>query len=101
MFASIDSLGDGSAIDPGAFDHVILDEAHHAAADSWEKLLDRVAPKELLGLTGTPERADGPTMSVTSHGRGSATFASGTPFRTRSCHFAITCSTWKAPTSAT
>ena len=27
--------------------------------DSWEKLLDRVAPKELLGLTGTPERADG------------------------------------------
>ena len=59
VFASIDSLGDGSAIDPGAFDHVILDEAHHAAADSWEKLLDRVAPKELLGLTGTPERADG------------------------------------------
>ena len=38
---------------------MILDEAHHAAADSWEKLLDRVAPKELLGLTGTPERADG------------------------------------------
>ena len=59
VFASIDSLGDGAAIDPAGFDHVILDEAHHAAADSWEKLLDRVAPKELLGLTGTPERADG------------------------------------------
>ena len=59
VFASIDSLGDGAAIDPAAFDHVILDEAHHAAASSWEKLLERVAPKELLGLTGTPERADG------------------------------------------
>ena len=59
VFASIDSLGDGAAIDPAAFDHVILDEAHHAAANSWEKLLERVAPKELLGLTGTPERADG------------------------------------------
>ena len=35
VFASIDSLGDGAAIDPAAFDHVILDEAHHAAAESW------------------------------------------------------------------
>jgi superfamily II DNA or RNA helicase/HKD family nuclease len=59
VFASIDSLGEGAVIDPAAFDHVILDEAHHAAARSWEALLERVAPKELLGLTGTPERADG------------------------------------------
>ena len=49
VFASIDSLGEGAAIDPAAFDHVILDEAHHAAANSWEKLLARVAPKQLLG----------------------------------------------------
>jgi superfamily II DNA or RNA helicase/HKD family nuclease len=59
VFASIDSLGDGADVDPAIFDHVILDEAHHAAAGSWEKLLQRVAPKQLLGLTGTPERADG------------------------------------------
>ena len=59
VFASIDSLGESAAIDPAAFEHVILDEAHHAAANSWENLLERVAPKELLGLTGTPERADG------------------------------------------
>jgi superfamily II DNA or RNA helicase/HKD family nuclease len=59
VFASIDSLGDRSTVDPAAFDHVILDEAHHAAAHSWDRLLDRVAPKQLVGLTGTPERADG------------------------------------------
>jgi superfamily II DNA or RNA helicase/HKD family nuclease len=59
VFASIDSLGEGAVIDPSAFDHVILDEAHHAAANSWEALLERVRPKELVGLTATPERADG------------------------------------------
>ena len=59
VFASIDSLAEGGTIDPATFDHVVLDEAHHAAASSWEGLLKRVAPKQLLGLTGTPERADG------------------------------------------
>lgn len=59
VFASIDSLGSNSAIDPAAFDHVVLDEAHHSAANTWEDLLTIVRPKELVGLTATPERADG------------------------------------------
>jgi superfamily II DNA or RNA helicase len=59
VFASIDSLGDNSPIDPGSFDLVILDEAHHSAAEKWDRLLARIRPRELLGLTGTPERADG------------------------------------------
>jgi len=58
VFASIDSLGNG-AIDPSCFDMVILDEAHHASAKTWTDLLSRIRPHELLGLTGTPERADG------------------------------------------
>jgi superfamily II DNA or RNA helicase/HKD family nuclease len=61
VFASIQSLnatGVG-AIDPEHFDVVIVDEFHHAAAPSYEALLDRVRPRELLGLTATPERADG------------------------------------------
>ena len=57
VFASIDSLADD--FDLSKFDMVVLDEAHHSAADTWTTLLDRVQPKELLGLTGTPERADG------------------------------------------
>jgi superfamily II DNA or RNA helicase/HKD family nuclease len=59
LFASIDSLGEDSGIDVAGFDMVVLDEAHHTAADSWQALLDRVRPRELVGLTGTPERADG------------------------------------------
>ncbi len=38
---------------------MIVDEFHHAAAPSYDRLLQRLAPTELLGLTATPERADG------------------------------------------
>ena len=41
------------------FDYVVLDEAHHAAAASYQRILDHVRPQVLLGLTATPERADG------------------------------------------
>ena len=38
---------------------VICDEFHHAAAASYERVLNLVTPVELLGLTATPERSDG------------------------------------------
>ncbi len=38
---------------------MIVDEFHHAAAPSYEALLEHLKPVELLGLTATPERADG------------------------------------------
>lgn len=56
VFASIESLGDE---DVSGFEMVIVDEAHHSAARTWDALLRRIAPRELLGLTGTPERTDG------------------------------------------
>jgi superfamily II DNA or RNA helicase len=61
VFASIQSLNQSSldALDPAHFDVVIIDEFHHAAAPSYKALLERIAPRELLGLTATPERADG------------------------------------------
>ena len=61
VFASIQSLNaaDLSLLDPGHFDVVIVDEFHHAAATSYEKVLDHLQPVELLGLTATPERSDG------------------------------------------
>lgn len=58
VFASVQSL-DGAALDPGQFQHVIVDEVHHAAAKSYDGLLRRLSPRELVGLTATPERADG------------------------------------------
>ncbi|MCA9621823.1 MAG: DUF3427 domain-containing protein [Myxococcales bacterium] len=61
VFASIQSLrAAGFAhLAPDHFDVVVVDEFHHAAADSYRALLAHVTPHELLGLTATPERADG------------------------------------------
>ncbi len=61
VFASIQSLNASGveAIDPSHFDVVVVDEFHHAAAASYERLLTRLQPVELLGLTATPERSDG------------------------------------------
>jgi len=41
------------------FDYVVVDEFHHAEAASYKRLLAHVRPKVLLGMTATPERADG------------------------------------------
>ncbi len=61
VFASIQSINanEVASLDPGQFDVVIVDEFHHAAASSYEALLDHLRPKHLLGLTATPERSDG------------------------------------------
>ncbi|MBW3650393.1 MAG: DUF3427 domain-containing protein [Actinobacteria bacterium] len=61
VFASIQSLTAGGIdrIPPDHFDVVIVDEFHHAEAATYQRLLEHVQPKVLLGLTATPERADG------------------------------------------
>lgn len=61
VFASIQSLNASGVtkLAPDHFDVVIVDEFHHAAAASYQRLLDHVRPVELLGLTATPERSDG------------------------------------------
>ena len=61
VFASVQSLSANSLehLDPSHFDVVIVDEFHHAAASSYERVLARLQPRELLGLTATPERSDG------------------------------------------
>ena len=43
---------------PDAFDYLIIDEAHHAAAETYQKVLAYFTPRFTLGLTATPERAD-------------------------------------------
>lgn len=40
------------------FDYVVVDEVHHAAADSYRRILATIEPCFLLGLTATPDRAD-------------------------------------------
>ena len=41
------------------FDLLILDEAHHFAAEEWLALVQAFGAKKLVGLTATPERGDG------------------------------------------
>lgn len=61
VFASIQSLTTAGldSLVPDHFDIVIIDEFHHAAADTYRRVLEHVRPRELLGLTATPERSDG------------------------------------------
>ena len=41
-----------------AFDYLIIDEAHHASAETYQKVLAYFKTRFTLGLTATPERAD-------------------------------------------
>ena len=44
---------------PDDFDYLIIDECHHASAKSYTTILSYFKPAFTLGLTATPERADG------------------------------------------
>ncbi len=44
---------------PDMFDIVVVDEAHHAAAQSYRKILAHFKPRLTLGFTATPNRGDG------------------------------------------
>ena len=61
VFASVQSLSIDrlQEMNPNHFDVLVIDEFHHAAADSYSRVLGHFQPAELLGLTATPERADG------------------------------------------
>jgi len=50
-------------IDPNAFDLIVVDEAHLSAASTWSKAIEHFNFKLLLGLTATPERMDGISLS--------------------------------------
>ncbi len=61
VFAMVQSLREArlEQIAPDTFDVLVVDEFHHAAAATYDRLLNHLEPQELLGLTATPERLDG------------------------------------------
>ncbi len=61
VFASVQSLQRKplSQVREDAYDVVIVDEFHHAAAPTYQRWVDHLQPRYLLGLTATPERMDG------------------------------------------
>lgn len=60
VFASIQSLhAKNYDFKADKYDVIIIDEFHHAEADTYRQLLNHIEPDYLLGLTATPERSDG------------------------------------------
>ena len=41
------------------FDYIIIDECHHATAETYKRIIEYFEPEFLLGITATPERMDG------------------------------------------
>lgn len=54
---------------PDFYDYIIIDEFHHSAAPSYQKLIEHYKPEILLGLTATPERMDGKDVTEYFEGR--------------------------------
>lgn len=62
LFATIDSVTSRDLVATLGADHwhtVVVDECHRLAADRFDAFVTSVRPRNLLGLTATPERSDG------------------------------------------
>lgn len=69
VFAIVNTLSKDEYLDDDYFsrdyfEYVVIDEFHHAAAGSYQKILDYFRPQFLLGLTATPERLDNKDVFV-------------------------------------
>ena len=61
VFASKDTLNnriDTLNLPQNYYDYIVIDEAHHIVAETYQKIISYFKPKVLLGLTATPERMD-------------------------------------------
>lgn len=71
IFATIQSMKKDNILKyykKDTFDYIVVDEFHHAGADTYLKILKYFEPKFLLGLTATPERMDGKDiMAITDY----------------------------------
>lgn len=63
LVAAIQSVADHlDEFGPKEFSYIVIDEAHHAAADTYRRILEYFEPRFILGLTATAERADGQNL---------------------------------------
>lgn len=61
VFATVQTLNRDEHLlqyDKNAFDCIILDEAHHVSADTYQKIMKHFTPKLWLGMTATPDKRD-------------------------------------------
>ena len=61
IFATVQTLNRDSHLlqyERNAFDCIILDEAHHVSAETYQKIMNFFTPKLWLGMTATPDKRD-------------------------------------------
>ena len=61
VFATVQTLNKDSHLmeyAPDEFDCIILDEAHHSSADTYQKIMGYFSPRLWLGMTATPDKRD-------------------------------------------
>lgn len=65
IFATVETLNKDTHLKmykPDDFDCIILDEAHHSAANTYKKVMDYFTPRLFLGMTATPDRRNDNNM---------------------------------------
>ena len=61
VFATVQTLNRDEHLfqyDKDNFDCIVLDEAHHVSADTYQKIMKHFTPKLWLGMTATPDKRD-------------------------------------------
>lgn len=61
IFATVQTLNKDEHLmeyKPDTFDCIVLDEAHHTSADTYQKVMNYFTPKLWLGMTATPDKRD-------------------------------------------
>ena len=61
IFAMVETLHKEDNLrkfDPEEFDCIVLDEAHHSPANTYQKVMEYFKPKLFLGMTATPDKRD-------------------------------------------
>ena len=59
IFATVETLNRDVHLqmyDPAEFDCIILDEAHHSSANTYQKVMNYFTPRLFLGMTATPDK---------------------------------------------
>jgi HKD family nuclease len=67
LFCSVDMVGSRrlwEKVGRDFYDFIVIDEVHHGPAASYRALFEQFNPRILLGLTATPERMDGASVTA-------------------------------------
>jgi len=63
ILSTVQAISSGlEKFDEREFGYIIIDESHHAAAETYRKVISYFRAKFILGLTATPERHDGQSL---------------------------------------